>query len=131
VNREESDPKDDPLEIVQHRINVFRLDMLQYIDTADHLMRNRGIIETRYAWIIESDGYRMIDLKVLAEATLTGSIVQDLTDAKVIDQLANLRGELHRGHPIVGVAGVQALLLGFVGFGDHIFALSFSSTYGA
>jgi hypothetical protein len=105
--------------------------MLQYIDTADHLMRNRGIIETRYAWVIESDGHRMVDFKVLTEGALTGSIVQDLTDAKVIDQLANLWGELHRGHPVVGVAGVQALLLGFVGFGDPIFVLSFSSTYGA
>jgi hypothetical protein len=131
VDREESDPKDDPLEVIQHRINVFRLDMLQHIDTANHLMRNRCIIEARYAWVIESDGYRMIDFKVLAEAAFACPIVQDLTDAKVIDQLADLRGELHRGHPVVGVAGVQALLLGFVGFGDHIFALSFSSTYGA
>jgi hypothetical protein len=131
VDREESDPQDDPLEVIQHRINVFRLDMLQHINAADHFMRGWRLIEAWYAWVIERDGYRMIDFKVLAEAAFACPIVQYLADAKVIDQLANLRGKLYRGHPIVRVAGVQSLLFGFVGFGDHIFALSFSSTYGA
>jgi hypothetical protein len=131
VDREKPKPKDDPLEVIQHRVDVFRLNMLQHINTADHFMRGWRLIEAWYTRIVEGHGHWMVDLEVLAEATLACPIVQDLTNAKVIDQLANLRGKLHRGHPIVRVAGVQALLLGFVGFGDHIFALSFSSTYGA
>jgi hypothetical protein len=131
MDREESKPKDDPLEVIQHRVDVFWLNMLQHINAADHLVRGRRLIEAWYARIVKGHSHWVIDLKVLTKAAFACPIVQDLADTKVIDQLANLWGKLYRGHPVVGVAGVQALLLGFVGFGDHIFALSFSSTYGA
>jgi hypothetical protein len=114
VDREESDPQDDPLEVIQHRINVFWLDMLQHINAADHFMWGWRLIEAGYARIVEGHGHWMVDLKVLTKAAFACPIVQDLADAKVIDQLANLRGKLYRGHPIVRVAGVHPLLFGFV-----------------